>query len=143
MPHAAAPFSFAAFRACRVTAIIVEGVPARAARRRELGTLRALTIQPATEKRYRRQVSGFLAWTATMCGASGDTDELDDQLMCYIECLWSEGEPKQFALDLIAGGRAFPAVRPAVALRLVAVGVSLGPSRVSSASAALPALNPP
>ena len=56
--------------------IAVRKAAERAAARQRLGALRSLTVQPATEKRYRRQVANFLGWLGASYNVVDDHDEL-------------------------------------------------------------------
>eukprot|EP00435_Cladocopium_sp_Y103_P004044 s5827_g1.t1 len=76
----------------------------RAKQRRKLGTLRELTVQPATRKRYDNATDLFL----TFLRAEGHVLPTDkrkmDPLVCdYVEHLWSTGAGRGLACDTLAG----------------------------------------
>ena len=79
----------------------------RAARKRAratLGTLRDCQIAPTTFTRYLLAVSYFAHWALTMTGRLADSwDELDLQVMAYMETLWEEGDSKTFAANTLNG----------------------------------------
>ena len=75
----------------------------RAKSRQALGTLRQLTVQPQTRKRYRQAKDKFYAY-ARSNGLSipADVTAFDDMLADYIEHLWSIGEGRALASDTVA-----------------------------------------
>ena len=77
---------------------------ARALQRQRLGTLRELTVQPATRKRYTKATDGFLQFLSHE-GLELPRDKARmDPLVCdYIEHLWSTGAGRALACDTLAG----------------------------------------
>jgi hypothetical protein len=76
----------------------------RAAQRRRLGSLKELTVQPATRRRYTLATQAFF----TYLDKAGlvlprQKRHLDDILADYIEYLWSTGAGRGQACDTIAG----------------------------------------
>ena len=77
---------------------------ARALQRQKLGTLRELTVQPATRKRYDAAVNGFLAYLKSNSLTLPHQKHLLDPLVCdYLEHLWSTGKGRGLASDTLAG----------------------------------------
>ena len=76
----------------------------RAAQRRKLGTLKDLTVQPATRKRYDNATSTFLRFLHSE-GQTLPTDKHRmDPLVCdYLEHLWATGAGRGLACDTLAG----------------------------------------
>ena len=76
----------------------------RAKNRRALGSLRELTVQPQTRKRYSLAKQKFYDYAHTN-GLSIPTkfSAFDDMLADYVEHLWSEGEGRALASDTVAG----------------------------------------
>ena len=76
----------------------------RAAQRRRLGSLRDLTVQPATKRRYSAATQGFFTYLdqASLCLPKRKT-QLDALLCDYVEHLWSSGAGRGLAADTLAG----------------------------------------
>ena len=76
---------------------------ARGKIRRQLGTLRQLTVQPSTRKRYDKALQGFFSFL-TSEGLDLPTDKrLLDPIVCdYLETLWFEGKGRAQACDTLA-----------------------------------------
>lgn len=76
----------------------------RATQRRKLGTLRELTVQPSTRKRYDNATHEFLKFLRQE-GQTLLTDKTKlDPLVCdYVEHLWSSGAGRGLACDTLAG----------------------------------------
>eukprot|EP00438_Fugacium_kawagutii_P035425 Skav206960 [mRNA] locus=scaffold255:97287:103925:- [translate_table: standard] len=76
----------------------------RAKQRRKLGTLRDLTVQPATKKRYTSAVDTFLRFLKTEGKTLPRDKSLVDPLACeFLEHLWSSGGGRGQACDTLAG----------------------------------------
>ena len=76
----------------------------RAAQRRRLGTLRQLTVQPATRKRYDKAIDGFLIFLKNEGQAlPRERDRMDPLLCDYLEHLWATGAGRALAADTLAG----------------------------------------
>eukprot|EP00438_Fugacium_kawagutii_P001652 Skav236323 [mRNA] locus=scaffold97:171922:176667:+ [translate_table: standard] len=76
----------------------------RAAQRRRLGTLRELTVQPATKKRYTPATQAFFAFLRQEGVAIPQAKtRLDDVLCDYLEHLWATGSGRVLANDTVAG----------------------------------------
>ena len=76
----------------------------RAKQRRKLGTLRELTVQPATRRRYDLATNGFLAFLRNEGLQLPTVKTLVDPLVCdYLEHLWSSGAGRGLACDTLAG----------------------------------------
>jgi hypothetical protein len=74
-----------------------------------LGTLRSLVIKPSTIVRYEKAFRLFLAFLLSQKVAlAHNLLVLDDQVQCYLENLWEDGE----SLSL-AGDPVLPAIFPA------------------------------
>ena len=72
--------------------------------RQTLGPLRDLIVAPVSMKRYRAAVNYFVFVTMTLFGSVAETYEtLDEQLVYFLELLWTEGETKSLAGDTICG----------------------------------------
>lgn len=85
---------------------VLEGVEPRerAKQRRQLGTLRQLTVQPATRRRYENAVNLFLQFLRTEGKALPHERKLLDPIVCdYVEHLWSSGAGRALANDTLAG----------------------------------------
>eukprot|EP00438_Fugacium_kawagutii_P010156 Skav235744 [mRNA] locus=scaffold1612:147414:153104:- [translate_table: standard] len=85
---------------------LVEGTEPRerAKQRQQLGTLRQLTVQPATRKRYDNAVSQFLVFLRREGQPLPRDKKLLDPLVCdYVEHLWSSGAGRALANDTLAG----------------------------------------
>ena len=76
----------------------------RAKIRRQMGSLRQLTVQPATRRRYDKAVDRFLDFlkkeNMTLPGSKA---KLDPIVCDYLEVLWSTGEGRGLACDTLAG----------------------------------------
>jgi len=76
----------------------------RANQRRRLGTLRQLTVQPATRRRYDKAVDGFLAFLRSEGQELPKNRDRVDPLVCeYVEHLWATGAGRAQACDTLAG----------------------------------------
>ena len=82
----------------------------RALKRRQLGTLKQLTVQPSTRNRYRLALDKFLAFLKFNDLILPHRRDLLDPLVCeYIEHLWFSGEGKALASDTVASLQDFDA----------------------------------
>ena len=76
----------------------------RAAIRRRMGTLRQLTVQPATRRRYDKAIDRFLDFLKKENMALPTNKTKLDPIVCdYLEVLWSTGEGRGLACDTLAG----------------------------------------
>ena len=76
----------------------------RATQRRRLGSLRSLTVQPATKRRYSTATQGFFDYLSRAgLTLPRQKTHLDDLLCDYIEHLWSSGAGRAQAADTLAG----------------------------------------
>lgn len=76
----------------------------RATQRRRLGTLRALTVQPSTRKRYDKAVDAFLQFLKVEGHTlPKDKSLLDPLVRDYLERMWSTGLGRGQACDTLAG----------------------------------------
>ena len=78
----------------------------RAKQRQKLGTLKDLTVQPATKARYNKAVDGwqFLQFLQTNnMELSRQRQHLDGLVCEYLEYLWSQGHGRALASDTVAG----------------------------------------
>ena len=76
----------------------------RAKQRQALGTLKQLTVQPATRCRYDKATSQFFAFLNKEGLVLPTKRELLDPLVCeYLEYLWSTGVGRAQANDTVAG----------------------------------------
>ena len=76
----------------------------RATQRRKLGTLRELTVQPATRKRYDHATDLFLSFLQKEGHVLPREKHKMDPLVCdYVEHLWSSGAGRGLACDTLAG----------------------------------------
>lgn len=76
----------------------------RAKQRQKLGTLKQLTVQPATKVRYNKAVDGFLKFLQTNHLVLPHQRQQLDPLVCdYLEHLWSNGFGRAQASDTVAG----------------------------------------
>eukprot|EP00435_Cladocopium_sp_Y103_P016967 s907_g4.t1 len=75
----------------------------RVVQRKKLGSLRSLTVQPSTKKRYDLALDRFLEFLRKE-GISLPTkrEALDDLAAEYLEFLWSSGEGRALASDTLA-----------------------------------------
>lgn len=75
----------------------------RIQRRRALGTLRSLVIKPSTIVRYEKAFRLFLAFLLSQKVAlAHNLLVLDDQVQCYLENLWEDGESLSLAGDTLS-----------------------------------------
>ena len=75
----------------------------RAKMRRELGTLRNLTVQPATKRRYDRASEAFFDFLRSeKLELPTRKDQLDPLVCDYVEHLWSTGVGRGQANDTVA-----------------------------------------
>ncbi len=76
----------------------------RAIDRQTLGTLRSLTVQPATKARYTKAVTGFLQFLNREDLVLPEQRSKLDPLVCeYLEWLWATGKGRALACDTLAG----------------------------------------
>ena len=76
----------------------------RARQRQKLGSLRHLTVQPATRKRYTNAVDSFLRFLNDEGQAlPGNSTQVDPLVCDYLEHLWSSGAGRALACDTLAG----------------------------------------
>ena len=76
----------------------------RAKERRNLGTLRQLTVQPQTRLRYNKAVDLFMVFLRNNSITLPSKRDLLDPLVCdYLEHLWYEGSGRGLANDTLAG----------------------------------------
>lgn len=76
----------------------------RATQRRRLGTLRELTVQPATRRRYNSATDAFLKFLKEEDRALPTDKHLMDPIVCdYLEHLWATGAGRAQACDTLAG----------------------------------------
>ena len=76
----------------------------RATQRRKLGTLRELTVQPATRKRYDHATDLFLSFLQKEGHVLPREKHKMDPLVCdYVEHLWSSSTGRGLACDTLAG----------------------------------------
>ena len=76
----------------------------RARQRQKLGTLRDLTVQPATRKRYDLATNRFLSFLRQEGQELPKDKNKMDPLVCdYVEHLWSSGAGRGLACDTLAG----------------------------------------
>ena len=69
-----------------------------------MGSLRSLTVQPATKKRYTAAVDKFLQFLNREGLVLPDSrDKLDILTAEYMEFLWQSGEGRALASDTLAG----------------------------------------
>jgi len=72
--------------------------------RKQLGSLRSLTVQPATKRRYNEAVDKFLVFLRSEgLELPRERTKLDLFTAEYLEHLWSQGEGRALASDTIAG----------------------------------------
>eukprot|EP00438_Fugacium_kawagutii_P010420 Skav220420 [mRNA] locus=scaffold639:671867:673685:+ [translate_table: standard] len=83
---------------------LTDSLEDRAHQRRRLGTLRSLTVQPATKRRYDNAVQGFLTYLRQE-GLVLPTNKqsLDMLVSDFLEVLWSSGKGRALACDALAG----------------------------------------
>ena len=76
----------------------------RAAQRRKLGTLKDLTVQPATKRRYTLATDAFFRFLRDEGQVLPKEKHKLDPLVCdYLEHLWSSGAGRAQACDTLAG----------------------------------------
>ena len=76
----------------------------RAIDRRALGSLRSLTVQPATKIRYTKAVQQFLIFLNSEGLQLPTKRQALDLLVCeYLEHLWITGKGRGLACDTLAG----------------------------------------
>ena len=76
----------------------------RAKQRQKLGSLKDLTVQPATKRRYNKAIDDFLQFLRTNNLRLPTQRQLLDPLLCeYLEHLWSHGHGRAQASDTVAG----------------------------------------
>lgn len=76
----------------------------RAKQMQRLGTLKDLTVQPATKQRYSRAIDKFLEFLHSNDLQLPRLREKLDALVCdYLEHLWATGEGRALASDTVAG----------------------------------------
>ena len=76
----------------------------RATQRQKLGTLRELTVQPATRKRYNLATEQFFTFLQSEGKQLPTVKSQLDPLACdYLEHLWSSGAGRGLACDTLAG----------------------------------------
>eukprot|EP00438_Fugacium_kawagutii_P036449 Skav224179 [mRNA] locus=scaffold257:56221:60355:- [translate_table: standard] len=79
-------------------------VAERAKQRQKLGSLKNLTVQPATKARYNSAVDKFLVFLNLNKAALPSRRDQLDVLVCeYLEHLWSSGAGRALASDTLAG----------------------------------------
>ena len=72
--------------------------------RKQLGSLKSLTVQPATKARYEKARAGFYRFLKKEgLAIPASREKLDDLLADYLEHLWSSGQGKGVASDTVAG----------------------------------------
>ena len=72
-------------------------------RRKTLGPLRSLVIKPSTIIRYEKAFRLFLAFLLSQkVPLATNLLRLDDQVQCYIENLWEDGESLSLAGDTLS-----------------------------------------
>eukprot|EP00438_Fugacium_kawagutii_P026107 Skav224735 [mRNA] locus=scaffold3343:16799:24817:- [translate_table: standard] len=77
---------------------------ARAQQRQNLGTLRELTVQPATRRRYNAATDKFLLFLRNEGKElPRDKHKLDPLVCDYVEHLWASGAGRALASDTLAG----------------------------------------
>ena len=76
----------------------------RAAQRRKLGSLRELTVQPATKRRYAAATEGFFRYLRSAnLTLPTQKAKLDALVSDYVEFLWITGAGRAQAADTLAG----------------------------------------
>ena len=76
----------------------------RAKQRQKLGSLRELTVQPATKQRYNRAIDKSLVFLHDNgLRLPNRRDQMDTFACDYLEHLWSTGQGRALASDTIAG----------------------------------------
>ena len=76
----------------------------RIEQRKQLGSLRSLTVQPKTRKRYDNALNRFFSFLREeKLDLPRQRRHLDDLVADYLEVLWSTGEGRALASDTLAG----------------------------------------
>ena len=76
----------------------------RVVQRKKMGTLKSLTVQPKTKKRYEAAVQRFFSFLReNSLQLPKQRYKMDDLLGDYIEHLWATGEGRALASDTVAG----------------------------------------
>ena len=76
---------------------------ARAKMRKQLGTLRQLTVQPTTRKRYDQALSDFFKFLKTIRRSiPSSAHELDLLVSDFLEQLWAEGQGRSAGSNVLA-----------------------------------------
>ena len=76
----------------------------RARQRQRLGTLKDLTVQPATRARYSKAIDNFLSFLASNhLELPKQRNRMDGFLCDYLEHLWASGSGRAKASDTLAG----------------------------------------
>ena len=76
----------------------------RAQQRQKLGTLKDLTVQPATRRRYTKATDAFLTFLKQEGKELPHNKSHMDGIVCdYLEHLWSSGAGRALACDTLAG----------------------------------------
>ena len=71
--------------------------------RKQLGSLKSLTVQPSTRKRYNNALNDFFAWLKEEhLEIPRKKEHMDGLVAEYLEWLWSSGEGKGKANDTVA-----------------------------------------
>lgn len=85
----------------------------RAQKRQALGTLKQLTVQPATKNRYNKAMDQFFAFLKANQQVLPHQRSSLDPLVCeYLEHLWSQGHGRALASDTVAALQDFdPKIR--------------------------------
>lgn len=77
---------------------------ARAKKRREIGPLRQLTVQPVTKARYQQALDDFFEYLrAEKLVLPHSTAQLDTMVADYLEHLWAQGFGRTAASNILAG----------------------------------------
>ena len=72
--------------------------------RSQLGSLRNLTVQPATKVRYDKALTRFFDYLKDEgVDLPKERARMDDIVSEYVETLWSQGEGRALAADTVAG----------------------------------------
>ena len=76
----------------------------RAEKRKELGSLRSLAVQPATKKRYDAALNKFFDFLRfENLDLPQQKMKMDALVADYVEHLWASGEGRALASDTVAG----------------------------------------
>ena len=77
---------------------------ARAKLRKELGTLKSLTVQPVTRKRYEEARESFYEWLRSeRILLPSSAYQLDFVVADYLEALWAQGKGRSEGSNILAG----------------------------------------